>query len=32
MGYLKIEFTNDKDRHLTYKLFDIVKEDNTLLP
>ena len=28
----KIEFADDKNRHLTYKLFDIVKEDNTLIP
>ena len=27
-----IEFADDKNRHLTYKLFDIVKEDNTLIP
>ena len=27
-----IEFADDKNKHLTYKLFDIVKEDNTLIP
>ncbi len=29
---IKIEFADDKNRFLTYKLFDIVKEDNTLIP
>ncbi len=29
---IKIEFADDKNKHLTYKLFDIVKEDNTLIP
>ena len=28
----KIEFADDKNKHLTYKFFDIVKEDNTLIP
>ena len=28
----KMEFADDKNKHLTYKLFDIVKEDNTLIP
>ena len=31
-SYNEIEFADDKDNHLTYKLFDIVKEDNTLIP
>jgi hypothetical protein len=30
--YNEIEFADDKDNHLTYKLFDIVKKDNTLIP
>ena len=32
LEYEEIEFADDKDRHLTYKLFDIVKQDNTLIP
>jgi len=28
----KIEFADDKNRHLPYKLFDIVKNDDTLIP
>ena len=32
LTYDKIEFSDDKNRHLSYKLFDIVKEDNTLIP
>ena len=27
-----IEFADAKDKHLTYKLFDMVKQDNTLIP
>ena len=32
LEYEEIEFADDKNRHLTYKLFDIVKQDNTLIP
>jgi hypothetical protein len=32
LTYDKIEFADDKNRYLTYKLFDIVKNDDTLIP
>ena len=32
LKYGEIEFADDKDRHLPYKLFNIVKQDNTLIP